>query len=195
MINATIPPLSASTSGSDMHRTLLAKSFLLGAALLLGGAGPSLAQGLPGGASSLNETHGDWLVECIAADADVHCAIAQSQVGGENRQRILAVELQAAEEGAAANGVLVLPFGLDLDSGVSLAIDEATPLETLRFSTCLPVGCLVPLDFDPDTVAALKAGTALGLLASASDSGQELAFSISLAGFTSALARGAELGG
>ena len=169
------------------------KTITLGLALALAGAGPALAQGLPGGASSLNETHGDWTVVCTTAQEAVRCAIAQNQVSGENRQRVLAVELQAAEGGSAATGTLVLPFGLRLDDGVRLALDEAEPFQTLRFSTCMPAGCLVPLSFDADTVSALRAGTALRIAATASDNGQEVALSVSLSGFTSALARLAAL--
>ncbi len=160
-------------------------------ALLAGGA---VAQGLPGGATSLNETYGDWMVACVTQDKMGRCAMTQTQVG-ENRQRVLAVELSAAEGGNEANGVLVLPFGLRLDAGARLAIDGNAPRDPLRFSTCLPAGCLVPLAFDAATVTALKAGKALGVTVTANDSGQGLAFSISLTGFSPALARLADLAG
>ena len=122
---------------------------LIGGAVLFGVLLPvaALAQGLPGGASTLNETHGDWTVVCSAAEGPPRCVMSQTQVGGESRQRVLTVELRATE-GDAVGGVLVLPFGLNLDDGVSLAIDDAASFGSLRFSTCLPVGCLVPLDFD-----------------------------------------------
>lgn len=45
-----------------------------------------------------------------------------------------------------------MPFDLKLDQGTTVAIDEHTPLPALRFSTCLPAGCLVPLTFDKDAV-------------------------------------------
>lgn len=51
-----------------------------------------------------------------------------------------------------------------------------------------------PLGFNQDAVAATRAGTALKVKAIANDNGQEVNFSISLSGFTSALARAAELG-
>lgn len=165
---------------------------ILALALLIGGA---TAQGLPGGATALNETHGDWTLACVAAEGVARCAITQTQVSMENRQRILAVELTATEGGNTAHGMLVLPFGLRLESGVRLTIDEAAPLAPLRFSTCLPAGCLVPFAFDGQTTSALKAGTAISVTATADDSGQEVAFSISLSGFISALARLTELGG
>lgn len=151
------------------------------------------AQGLPGGASSLNETHGDWRVACMAPADVVRCAVSQTQVQGENRQRVLAIELTAAEGGNAAGGTLVLPFGLNLDQGAVLSIDEGESLPPLRFSTCLPAGCVVPLAFNQDAVTAMRSGTALKVKVAANDSGQEVNFSISLSGFTSALARAAEL--
>ena len=171
----------------------IAAASILGFALLGGGTFAVLAQGLPGGASTLSETHGDWQVTCSTPEGAPRCIISQTHVSGENRRRVMSVELAAAEGGAAANGVLVLPFGLKLDNGVTLAIDEEAPLPGLRFSTCLPAGCLVPLAFDAGTVTSLKDGTALGVRAVANETGQEIAFSISLNGFTSALSRAAQL--
>lgn len=167
----------------------------LGAIFFLGGAVAANAEGLPGGATSLSETHGDWNVACAIPEGTVHCTISQTQVRGENRQRVLAIELAAAESGNTATGTLLLPFGLKLEEGVSLAIDAGAPLQTLRFSTCLPAGCLVPLTFSHDATTAMRQGTALLVSATANDSGQKAKFSISLAGFASALARAAELDG
>lgn len=179
-----------------MQHVRLSKTVLtLAAALFLGGGTAALAQGLPGGATSLNETHGDWRVTCATQENVVRCAVSQVQVNNQNRQRVLSVELTAAEGGSSAEGTLVLPFGLALDQGVVLSIDEGEFQPPLRFSTCLPAGCLVPLTFNADAVTAMRAGTALNVKAAANGSGQEVNFSISLAGFTSALARAAELSG
>jgi len=172
-----------------------AASLIFGAVLLMGGAGTAAAQGLPGGATSLNETHGDWTVACTTPEGHVRCAISQVQVNSENRQRVLTVELTATEGGTAAGGTLVMPFGLELENGVILSIDEGAPLAALRFSTCLPAGCLVPLVFDQAALTAMQAGTVLKAKTTANGNGQEVGFSISLSGFTSALARAAELGG
>lgn len=172
------------------HAFAIAPLLILAAALCPGGQ--VFAAGLPGGASALNETHGDWAVTCSAADGNARCAISQVQVNNEN-QRVLSVELAATEGGTAAGGMLVLPFGLALDNGVALSIDEAAAMPTFRFSTCLPAGCLVPLAFDRDTLAAIRGGTALQAKAAANGNGQEVKFSISLTGFTAALSRAAEL--
>lgn len=55
-------------------------SLILGVALLLGGVSASSAQGLPAGASSLSEKHGDWTVACVMPDSNARCAISQRQV-------------------------------------------------------------------------------------------------------------------
>ena len=178
-----------------MQRFFRPATLLLAAALSLGSASLPSAQGLPGGASSLNETHGDWRVTCQSANDAVRCAISQTQVRGEDRQRVLAMELSTREGNTAAGGALLLPFGLNLDAGITPAIDDAAPLPAWRFATCLPQGCLVTLDFDAATVSALRTGTALQLRAAAHETGQEVAFSISLSGFGSALDRLAELTG
>ena len=121
--------------------------------------------------------------------------IAQTQVNRHNGQRVLAIELAAIEGDNAASGTLVLPFGLNLDQGVALSIDESEILPPLRFSTCLPAGCLVPLTFNQDVMLAMWVGSVLNVSTAAHGSGQELGFSISLSGFTSALARVAVLSG
>jgi len=167
----------------------------LALAVMMGSVGMAAAQGLPGGATSLNETHGDWTVVCTTRVEVADCAITQTQVSSENRQRVLAVELTTAEGGNAARGMLVLPFGLRLDAGVRLAIEERVALDPLRFSTCLPAGCIVPLEFDPAAVTALRAGMALSATVTANDGSQELVFAISLMGFSSAFNRISELNG
>lgn len=157
--------------------------------LAMGWIGSVAAQGLPGGATSLNETHGDWTVVCVTPEGVSRCAVTQTQVRGDNRERVLAIELTTGPAGDAVTGLLVLPFGLNLDAGITLAIDEATELDPRRFSTCLPAGCLVPVAIDGNALARLRAGTTLKVRATANGSAQEVAFSISLSGFTSALDR------
>lgn len=187
-----IDPASTFTQGLRHSPGMKALS-LVGAILLTCGVGAASAKGLEGGATSLNETHDDWTVVCRTVDESVRCAISQTQVNGENRQRVLAVELAAEDAGESARGTLVLPFGLQLKSGIDLAIDESGPFSTAEFSTCLPAGCLVPLAFDAAAVKALKAGSSLRATAIVNDGGREVKFGISLKGFSSALGRAAEL--
>ncbi len=141
---------------------------------------------LPGGASSLNETYKDWQVSCTQQGNAKRCSMSQQQVNQQNRQRVLAIEITAVAN--KSEGVVMLPFGLALDAGVKLQIDEGGIGQPIRFRTCLPAGCLVPLSFDAATVASLRKATALKVIATA-DGGAATPFSISLQGFGTALDR------
>lgn len=154
---------------------------------------PATAQevSLPGGASTLNETHGAWTVTCaIASQGDggpvKRCALSQTQLQSQTRQRALAIELHP--EGNGVDGSLILPFGLALASGVTYQFDEGEAGASQQFRTCLPAGCLIDIAFDASTVESLKVGHVLKINASA-DGGQEITFSVSLAGFSSAYDR------
>ncbi len=98
----------------------------------------------------------------------------------------MAIELKPAP--ASLKGVLVLPFGLALEKGVTYQLDEGQPSTVQRFRTCLQAGCLIAIDFDARLVNSLKSSKVLRIKAAA-DGGQETSFSISLAGFPSAFDR------
>jgi len=145
---------------------------------------------LPGGASQLQETHGDWRVICAQQADQTMCALSQQQSDKDSRQLVMAVELTATS-GDKAEGTLVLPFGLAVARPITLQVDEGAPT-TLSFRTCVPVGCVVSLAFEPTMVSALRKGTVLTVKTIA-DNAQETAFRISLRGFGSALDRTAAL--
>jgi len=155
---------------------------------------PGFAQnagGLPGGASSLQETYDDWQVTCSTQDAAVHCSMVQNQIDSQSRQRVLAVEINNVASDKAS-GLLLLPFGLALAQPVALQVDEGAPAAPIPFRTCLPAGCIVPIAFDGAMLGALKAGTALKIAATA-DGGNPANFSVSLKGFSKAIDRVAAL--
>lgn len=155
-------------------------------------AGPALAQpvGLPGGATSLREVHGDWVVNCTLAGAGEQarklCTMLQEQNNANTGQRVIAMELQATADGGTAT--FVLAFGLDLASGVVLQVDEGERGAVLPFRTCLPGGCIVTTAVGADLLAALRGGTALKVHTKA-DGGRDAMFSLSLAGFSGAYDR------
>lgn len=156
---------------------------------------PALAQQavtLPGGASATTETHGDWTVRCQVRqpEAQIACLVQQEQVDSQTRQRLLAMEVVPNGDGVL--GTLILPFGLDLDKGITMAVDEGQPMSTLRFRTCLPQGCMVSVALAADVTEALRRGGALKVAAIA-DGGAPTPFTVSLRGFASALARAREL--
>ena len=141
---------------------------------------------LPGGASSLQETYQDWQVACQVLNNAKRCSLVQQQ-SQQNGQRVLAMEL-SAPTGNAVTGTLLLPFGLALDAGVIFQVDDKPAMAPVRFRTCVPAGCLVNISFDAATIAALRAGAALNVKATA-DGGAAMPFSISLKGFGTALDR------
>lgn len=149
------------------------------------------SQTLPGGATSLQEMYADWRVACAQQNGRKICALSQQQTDKNTHQLLLAIELNAPAIDKA-EGTLILPFGLALDRPVTLQIDEAVDGPSLRFRTCLPVGCLVRLAFDPATIVLLRKATTLTVRATA-DGGQGAAFKISLNGFSGALDRTAAL--
>ena len=193
--NLALQNLNITLKGSIVAHLSYAKACVMAVAAFLALAGPGKAQEggikLPSGASSLQETYQDWSLACQGAPQAV-CAISQQQMQ-QNGQRVMAIELSRNSDGTLA-GNLILPFGLTLDSGAVLQVDEAVPQEPLRFSTCLPVGCLIPLTFDAKTVAALKASTALKVKVKSIEA-KEATLSVSLKGLAEAVDRLAALGG
>ncbi|OKP63678.1 hypothetical protein BTE77_35505 [Ensifer adhaerens] len=152
-------------------------------------ATPSLAQApaatLPGGASSLQETYDAWRVVCVQQATAPHCSVTQQQTQ-QNGQQVLMLELFTDAESNQLKGTLVLPFGLALANGVRLREGDKELGGKFAFSTCVPVGCLVPMAFDTAALARLRKGESLKVSASVSDSGQPVDLSISLKGFAQA---------
>jgi invasion protein IalB len=170
---------------------------LRGAVLLAAATSASaedVAAGLPGGASSLREAHGDWMVNCAVQSEGARnikvCSLSQEQTDGNSHQRVLAIELKPESNGVT--GMLVLPFGLALDQGAAFQIDDGPAGPAQKFRTCLPAGCLVPVSFDARTLAALRKGAQLKVKTVA-DGGKETPFTISLKGFPNAFDRTAAL--
>jgi len=145
---------------------------------------------LPGGASSLNEVHGDWTVTCRLTPGKSKtpvksCDMLQEQT---NAKKQLALAVKLVPDGAKARGVMVLPFGVAVTREVTLAVDGTALGGKLSYSTCLRIGCLVPLAFDAKALTALEKGNKMTVSAFAV-SRRKIALSVSLKGFSSALKR------
>jgi invasion protein IalB len=159
------------------------------AAVAAGTTPPSATAGLPGGATSLSETHGDWTVACRVLDRKGKsgrvCSMTQQQTNRKG-QRALAIELRP--EGDGATGVVVLPFGVAVTKGMRIAVDGTELGSNRPFSTCLQIGCLAPLILGKGDLGKLQAGKKLAVTAAAMG-GRTFAIPASLKGFTSALKR------
>lgn len=147
----------------------------------------ALAGALPGGAGTLTETYQDWAISCQAQKETTNCVMNQTQNSSKTGQRVLTVQLRNVA-GGKVDGVVLMPFGLDLAKGVSLKIDEAEA-PALTFSTCLPQGCLALLSLDAKDIARLKAAGNLNISATALEPNQPVSFKVSLKGFGTALDR------
>jgi invasion protein IalB len=171
------------------HKSNLCGLVILAMALFCSTAAWSqTAPSLPGGSSSLQETFQDWQVACVIRDNARHCSLSQQQTKQGTNQRVLAVELTPASNNSLG-GVLILPFGLLLTSGATMQIDDKPISKPLAVRTCLPTGCIVPLNFDKTSIDAYRAGSVLKIGSVASDTNQPVLFTVSLKGFNSALDR------
>jgi len=174
----------------NCKRRLCGSAIATAALLALATPGLSQEPSLPGGAASLREVHGDWTVACAIENQNgkkaKSCLLSQVQFAKDTRQRVVAIELRPATGGL--KGVLLLPFGLALEKGVTYQLDEGPPGGVQRFRTCLPAGCIVTVDFDTRLVNSLKSGKLLRIRATA-EGGQDMTFSIPLNGFPGAFDR------
>ncbi|MCM3879180.1 MAG: invasion associated locus B family protein [Vicinamibacterales bacterium] len=170
-----------------MRRVISVAAWLMTAATAFAQAPPTL----PGGATQLQETHGDWRVVCTLQNNQRRCGMLQQQADKDSHQLVVAIELRAVTAGKA-EGTIVLPFGLAVDRSVGLQIDDS-PGVALPFRTCLAVGCLVMVTFEGSALGALGKGAVLTVTTTPGDGVQAAAFKISLNGFASAFARTAEL--
>lgn len=142
--------------------------------------------------SSLAENYGDWSVRCVTKNETRECAFSQTQMNTSS-QRVLVAELRPQTDGSL-RGSLILPFGLRLADGTTFAVDDLPPGKPAPFRTCLPVGCVVSLIFTEKVASSLRVGKSLKIIAKSSDTGADVAFSVSLDGFETALERTSTLG-
>ncbi len=155
---------------------------------------PSAASGLlPNGASSITETYGDWTVDCRVDNGRKSCLLVQAQGNKETGQRVFAIELRTPKDGKT-DGTILMPFGLNLDAGALLKLDDKDLGKGLRFSTCTPQGCLLPVSFPSAATDAMKRAKTFSVASLNLSNNQAVTFKISLNGFAAALARVVELG-
>jgi invasion protein IalB len=146
---------------------------------------------LPNGASAISETYGDWTLNCSTDKGAKVCTLSQAQVNNEG-QRAFAIELRIAKDGTS-EGTILMPFGLKLESGVFLKLDDKELGQGLRFSTCVAQGCLLPVTFPSAGMNAIRNAKALAVGALSMSNGQSLTFKVSLNGFAVAVDRAVQL--
>lgn len=163
---------------------------LIAVAMSLVTATAYAATSLPGGATTLSESHDDWQVQCQVVKELVTCAAQQQQFSSQSNRRVLAVQMIPGADGLDAT--IVLPFGLLLAKGAVLSVDGKLTSKPQFFKTCTPSGCLIPMTVPADWEAAMRTGTSMSVTAQSVD-GQDAKFAISLKGLGSSLDRIADL--
>ena len=161
--------------------------------LALSGASPALAQAksegtLPGGATSLRETYGDWAVSCTLPEGRRVCTLTQVQTDPQSKQRTLTFEVAKADA-KSVSGVIALPFGFSLSQGVRVQIDDGATSPPLLFEVCLSAGCIVPFTLEGDSLAKLRTGKQIKITGVAGESGKPVTLNVALKGFAPGLAR------
>ena len=109
-----------------------------------------------------------------------------------NGQRIVTFSVSPIETNDSHEGSFILPFGLELPSGVTIALGDAAPSPAINFKTCLPTGCIVPLTWTAEQYNALLAAKTL-LVRAKMVNGQPFELALSLKGLSAAAKRAGEI--
>jgi invasion protein IalB len=150
------------------------------------------AQQLPNGASSISETFGEWTVACRAAEGKKQCGLVHAQGNQQTGQRVFALELGTPKDGKT-EGMIWMPFGLKIDTGVIVRVDDKDLVKDLRFLTCVPQGCVVPVSLPTAATDTMKKAKTMTVASLNFSSGEAVTFNIPLEGFAGGTARAAEL--
>ncbi|MCK6189972.1 MULTISPECIES: invasion associated locus B family protein [unclassified Pseudomonas] len=137
--------------------------------------------------ASSSERFQDWGINCNGESNQRFCTLAYELRRREDNRRIVLLEVKPLDTDQALAG-LTLPFGLALEAGVTLQIDESPTVLTKRYHSCMPEGCLVALKLDAGTLDAMKNGQTLKVSAPIVTGGKAN-FILSLKGFTTAYSR------
>ena len=133
------------------------------------------------------EVFSDWKVSCGKDSARSTCVLSTIADGGTDWPRMEVVELQSGPDGL--NGFLLFPFGLALNNGATLAVDGGSVSDPIRFRTCLPQGCILPLVLEAREVDIWRRGEVLNAYVVTLAGDRVLNFTVSLDGFSEAFDR------
>ncbi|MGV7033738.1 invasion associated locus B family protein [Methylobacterium symbioticum] len=147
----------------------------------------------PAGADTVTETYGEWTTSCARAEAQVACMVMQTQGDRNTGRRQFAFELRTPKDGRA-EGVILMPFGLAIEPGVSFKLDEATLGKGAFYISCTAEGCLVPVSFPTLATDSMKTAKALVVTGKKASNDEAVTITLPLAGFATAFERAAALG-
>jgi invasion protein IalB len=147
----------------------------------------------PAGARSVSESYGDWTMNCTREDNRTDCVIIQSQGDRRTGKRLFSVELRVPKDGRT-EGLILMPFGLQIEPGVTFKLDDRALGKGAPYSYCVADGCLVPISLPTLATDAMKTAQSLTVTAKKPDSEEPTVITVPLSGFAAAYARSAAFG-
>lgn len=150
-------------------------------ALLLGAAGPALAQTAESAPSG--ETPQNWVVQC-GEETPKRCRAVQNIVMQKTSQRLLTVVVEPREGAPNHALVLALPHGVFLPAGATVKVDDGAP-SPMVIQTSDANGAYAGMAINDELLASLKKGTQL-TVAFKTAQRKDIAVPVTLIGFTAA---------
>ena len=161
-------------------------------------AGAPAAAALPAGAPgappqfSVNQPVGDWAVRCALTTvrSPAPCDMIQITVNQDSKQRVMSISFAYVPSRDAYAMQAVVPTGVALARGMTLAAGADRALQGVRYNRCERDGCYVEALVDAPTLAAIgSAGEATSVTVTGYGQFNEFKLPVSLKGFTEALDR------
>lgn len=154
----------------------------------------------PAGATTVSESYGDWTMTCVRPADKTACVVAQSQGDSKTGRRRFGIELKSPQDGQS-QGVVVMPFGLAIEPGITFKLDEQVLGKGAPYSSCTGEGCLVSISFPTlatDAMRNAKVLTVIGRKTSGAtgiEAGEPASVTVPLVGFSQAFDRAMALSG
>jgi invasion protein IalB len=130
----------------------------------------------------------DWGYKCEkpkGAEKEI-CFIFQRISSKENDKRIADATIAYLPKVDKPVMVITLPLGVFLPAGIQLKIDEGDEAARAPFIQCIQDGCQTRVQLDDKLITKMKGGKRL-IVAFLTPQQKQLAFPISLSGFTAAI--------
>lgn len=132
------------------------------AAITLAVLGATLPQNAVAEAK-VGDRFGDWIYECVAlAENKTACSLSQTIMSKNQNKRIVKFNLSRNEKTKSIDFVTLLPLGIKLPAGASIAIDAGKAYQ-LSLKTCIQQGCVAVYPADSNFIKALQGGQKLNI--------------------------------
>lgn len=139
------------------------------------------AQAQPAVPAPTYEVFDDWGIVCASNANGRFCTYSQELRRKEDNRLVVMMEVKP-EDAKRAKAGLTMPLGMQLDAGVTLQVDGKSLGSKLAYSTCVPEGCMVPVNLDAKSLATLQNGSVLKITGTAAGGGK-VELPMSLKGF------------